>query len=438
MKNIITNLILYLIFAIVIWGCSGEKRRSDGKIEIVFWHSFVSSTVPALIELIKDFEKEYPDIIIRAQYVPTGDALIQKLVTSVLSNTAPDISWIHSNYLQNLVQAEAIYPMEKFIKGPNGFTEEELKDIYPSLIQAASWKGTLYSIPMEATNLGLLYNKDLFRKAGLNPDHPPQTWDELYEYSKKLTIDNNGDGKFEQVGLFIPIFPASGPLSDWMVWQWMPFLWQAGGDIINEQQTEVLFNSEAGVKALTFWKKIYDALKLRNFTPDYEAAFPSKQLAMAFDGPWNIPRWKERRIDWAIAGLPAGPVKRATNVGGEYLAIFKQSKHPDEAWKFVKWLTKPHVQARWSMKSGYLPIRHAVLNVPEYQEYLKNNPGLKAYVEQMEFGQSPSPVDYHSLEISRLMAEAIEKATVGGVDVKTALDEAATKANKLLKLETSK
>jgi multiple sugar transport system substrate-binding protein len=415
------------------FACGGKDGGSDGKTTVVFWHSFVASTVPALNELIATFESQHPDIKINAQYVPTGDALIQKLITSVQSHTAPDISWIHSNYLQNLVQADAVYPMTEFVNGSDGLPKEDIDDIYPALLQAASWRGTLYSIPMEATNLGLLYNRDLFRAAGLDPDHPPTTWDELYDYAKRLTVDKNKDGKVDQTGLFIPVFPASGPYGDWMVWQWMPFLWQAGGEVITEDQTHVLFNDDAGVAALTLWKRIYDALNLRSFTPDYEAAFPSQQLVMAFDGPWNLPRWKDRKLDWAIAPLPAGPAKRATIVGGEYISIFKQSKNPAAAWTFVKWLTRPEVQAMWSMKSGYLPIRRAALAVPEYRAFLDKNRGLKAYVEQMEFGQSPRPIDYNSLLISRAMAEAIEKATLGGISPKEALDEAAVKSNALLK-----
>lgn len=426
-----TGIILLGSLLFMAAGC-GKSTKDSGKTEIVFWHSMVSSTVPALAELIEQFEREHPTISIKAQYIPTGDALIQKLITAVQSKTAPDISWIHSNYLSNLVQADAIHPMAEFIEGPNGIPAEDVQDIYPSLLKAASWRETLYSMPMEATNLGLLYNKDLFRKAGLDPDRPPQTWDELYEYARRMTVDADGDGKYEQAGLFVPVFPASGSYGDWMVWQWMPFLWQAGGEIINESQTQVLFNSAAGVQALSFWKKIYDDLKLKSFTTDYEAAFPSGHLAMAFDGPWNLPRWRGRNLDWAIAPLPAGPTKRATNVGGEYIAIFKQSKHPDEAWTFIKWLIRPEIQAMWSMKSGYLPIRHGVLKIKEYTDYLEANPGLKAYVEQMDFGQSPPSIDYYSLEISRAMAEAIERGTLGNVDAKKALDQAAEKANTLL------
>ncbi len=433
----ITPLVGVILINCLFLDCGQKKEQVEGKTTITFWHSFVSSTVPALNELLKKFEQEHPTITIKAQYVPTGDALIQKLITSIQSQTAPDVSWIHADYLQHLVQAHAIYRMEDFIRGPNGLSEEDLRDFFPALLQAASWRDTLYSIPMEATNLGLLYNRALFRNAGLDPDRPPQNWDELREYARKLTFDKNGDGKLDQVGLGIPVFPASGPLGNWMVWQWLPFLWQAGGYNINHEQTEMIFNSEAGVQALTLWKDIYQELNLISFTPDFDAAFPSQQLAMMLDGPWNLPRYQQfQQLDWAIAPLPAGPAKRATIVGGEYLAIFKQSEHPQEAWTFVKWILKPETQALWSMRSGYLPVRHAVTKIKAYQDFLQAHPGLRVYVEQLDYAQSPRPVDYHGLEITRYMAEAIEKATKGKIDAKTALDEAAAKSNQLLQQAT--
>jgi len=288
---------------------------------------------------------------------------------------------------------------------------------------------------MEATNLALLYNKDMFKAAGLDPEKPPRNWDELYTYSKKLTIDKDGDGRIDQTGMFIPVYPAAGPLGSWMVWQWEPFLWQAGGDVIDSAQTKVLYNSPEGVRALEYWQKIFRELKLNTFTSDADAAFASGRLALLMDGPWNLPRFKNllKNLNWAFAPLPAGPVKQATVVGGEYLAIFKQSKNPDAAWKFLKWLIKPDVQAFWAMKSGYLPIRHAVLNVPEFQQYLKENPNFAVFVHQMEFGNAQKPIDHGGLEITRNMAEAIEKATIGNIDAKRALDEAAEKSNKILK-----
>lgn len=421
------------ILLMVAAGCGKKAEEQSSVVTLTFWHSTVSSTVPALNELVEKFHREYPGIEVKPQYVPTGDALIQKLITSVQSHTAPDLSWIHANFLQDIIEADAIYRIDEFQNTADSLSRADIEDIYPALMQEAKWRGTLYSMPMEATGVALLCNRELFRAAGIDPDRPPATWQELRDYARKLTLDRNGDGKFEQVGFFVPIFPASGPLGDWMVWQFYPFLFQAGGDVITRDQTRVLYNSDAGVQALTLWKNIYSDLNLGTFTIDYEVAFASKQLAMALDGPWNLPRWRQiKGLDWSIAPLPAGPAKRATIVGGEYLAIFRQSQHPKEAWTFVKWMIRPDVQAFWSMKSGYLPIRKAVTEIKEYQEFLGQNPALRAYVDQLQVSQAPSPVDFHGLRISRHLAEAIEKATLGKADPRTVLDEAAEKSNILL------
>lgn len=437
LRKIIILLLLFN-FLILNYNCNGKRSKQqesgEDKVTITFWHSFVSSTIPALNELIKTFEEEHPNINIEAQYVPSGDPLIQKLITSIQSNTAPDISWIHSHFLADLVDANAIYNMEKFINGKNGLTKEAFNDIYKPLIQYASLRGTLYSIPMEATNLAFLYNKKMFKERGLDKEQAPRNWEQLRQYADLLTLDKNNDGKNDQMGLFLPVYPASGPLSGWMVWQWFPFLWQAGGHIVSEDQSHVLYNDSAGVKALTLWKEIYNNLNLDKFTSDYDVAFASERLAMAMDGPWNLPRFNRilKNLEWRFAPLPAGPEKQATIVGGEYLVIFKQSDYPEEAWTFIKWIIQPEIQAKWAMESGYLPIRESANDVPEFKEYLKDHPNFKVFVDQMEVAQVQRPIDYHGLQITRHIAQAIEEATLGGQQPKVALDRAAEKSNKLL------
>jgi multiple sugar transport system substrate-binding protein len=153
MKRKIMPLVGVGVFVVLILSCGQKKDQAEGKVTITFWHSFVSSTVPALNELIKSFEAEHPDLALKAQYIPTGDALIQKLITAIQSKTAPDLSWIHADFLEDLVEADAIYKMEDFIRGADSLSTADLQDIYPALLQAAAWKGTLYSLPMEATNL---------------------------------------------------------------------------------------------------------------------------------------------------------------------------------------------------------------------------------------------------------------------------------------------
>jgi multiple sugar transport system substrate-binding protein len=432
MRKSFSVISLFLI-AIFIFSC-GKSKSNNGEIELVFWHSFVPATQAALKELISKFESENPGIKIKAQYVPTGDALVQKLIASIQSKTTPDIAWIHSDFLDKLVEGDAIFEMNRFINGSNGLSENEMNDFFPELIKSAKLKNNLYALPMEATTLALLYNKTLFKEAGLNTNHPPQNWAELFDYSKKLTIDKNNDGKIDQYGFYIPVFPASGQLSVWMVLQWEPFVWQAGGSLINESQTKVLFNSEAGVQALSLWKNIFEMMDFGKFTLSHDMAFSSGTLAMVMDGPWNLPLYRKiKNFEWGITSLPEGPKSRVTYLAGEHLAIFKQSKYPDVAWKFLKWFTQPENQALFSMKSGYLPVRKSTLELPDYKKFLESDLYMKSFVEQISIGRARSAIDKHKVEINQLIAEAVENAILGNKNPKKVLDEEAIKANQLLK-----
>jgi ABC-type glycerol-3-phosphate transport system substrate-binding protein len=324
--------------------------------------------------------------------------------------------------------------MDHFISGLDGLTHEEMNDIFPQSLRNAEWKNKLYAMPMEATTLALIYNKNLFREAGLDPEKPPQNWDELFNYAVKLTKDKNGDGIIDQYGFYIPAFPASGPLSIWVVLQWTPFLWQAGGEEVTLDQSEVLFNSDAGVQALTLWKKIFDAEKFQNFTLTHDMGFASGSIAMIMDGPWDLPEFRQiKNFEWGVASLPAGPVKKATYMAGESMGIFKQSKNPNEAWKFIKWILQPENQALFSIESGYLPVRKSTLELENYKEFLEKDHGMKAFVEQISISQARALVDYHRVEINQNIAEAVEKVLIGNSDIKKALDEAAYKSNRLLK-----
>jgi ABC-type glycerol-3-phosphate transport system substrate-binding protein len=421
-----------LVLALLLSGCGGDQR--DDVVTLRFWHSFVSSTRPALDALIEQFEQEHPDIRIQAQYVPTGDGLVRKLVSSIQSGTAPDLSWVHADFLGNLVQSDAIYPMSTFLDGEDGLTDDELADFFPATLQAARWRDTLYALPMEATLLALIYNKDHFREAGIDPDRPPATWADLREYSRRLTKDTDGNGRIDRFGFYVPVFPASGPLSVWMVLQWSPYIWGAGGALIDHEQTRVLYDSEAGVRALTFWKDLFLDMDSPALSMTHDAHFTAGHVSIIMDGPWDLPRFRElEHIDWGIAPLPAGPDEQVTYLAGEHLAIFRQTEHADEAWTFVKWVTQPEVQAFFSKESGYLPVRQSALDLPSYQEHLEDDWALRAFVDQMSLGRARRPIDLHQVEINRHIAEAIESALIGGEEPAAALRASAAKSNALLR-----
>ncbi len=415
-------------------GCGGGGReRGSGTVTLTFWHSFVPSTQPTLERLIAQFEEEHPGVHVEAQYVPTGDGLVQKLLAAVQTETAPDVSWVHGDFLGSLAGAGALYPMHHFLDGPDGLAAEDLADVFPALRQAASWRDTLYAMPMEATLLALIYNRDRLEAAGIR--QPPATWDELRAATATLTRDENGDGRLDHYGFYVPVFPASGPLNVWMVLQWTPFLWQAGGQVLDSTQTHALYASDAGVQALTLWRDLYQGMGTPHYSFGHDGCFVAQACAMIMDGPWDLPRFREVDFNWGIAPLPAGPAGQATYLDGEHLAIFRQTEHPAEAWTFVKWMLQAETQSTFSMESGYLPVRQSVLSRPEYQAHLTTDPGLAAFVAQIPLGRAREPIDDHSVDINRHIAQAIEHTLIGHGDPRASLQESAARSDAVLQGE---
>ncbi|MCF7808325.1 MAG: ABC transporter substrate-binding protein [Candidatus Marinimicrobia bacterium] len=427
--------LIILIIALLLISC-GKQPSEDSKTQIRFWHSFVAATHPALRELISQYEAENPGIEIVEQYVPTGDALIQKLATAIRSNTAPDISWIHADFLDKLVQASAIYPMEHFFQQDSIQMESIISDIWPELLKTAIWQDTLFALPMEATTLGLVYNKDHFRRVGLDPDRPPQNWEELGQFVDRLCTDTNGDGVLERRGFYVPVFPASGPLSIWMVLQWSPFLWSAGGHFLQADNFE--FHHESGVKVLSLWQDLFVSQDMIRFSLGHDSGFLSEQVSMIMDGPWDLPLLRENsKFEWGVAPLPAGPSGQFTYMAGEHLVIFRQSKHPTESFKFVKWILDPKVQASFSMKSGYLPVRQATLELEEYKRFLEEDAAMRAFVDLLQYARGREALGSKQVEINQLIAEAIERACMGADTPEAALSKAARGAQELLDAKVS-
>ncbi|MCF7885904.1 MAG: ABC transporter substrate-binding protein [Candidatus Marinimicrobia bacterium] len=401
-------------------------------VEIRFWHSFVASTYSALKTTVNEFEKENYDIHINEQYVPTGDALVQKLITAAQSNTLPDIAWVHADFVDKLVKMDAVHDLDSFIEKDSSFSEDILKDILTGLLSPVTFEEKIFGLPMDATTLALVYNRDLFQKAGLSTRRAPANWEELEYYVKRLTKDKDQDGNLDQYGLYIPVFSASGPYNIWMVLQWTPFLWQAGGELMNSSRTEALYNSQAGIDALQFWKDLYEMQEFQSFSLAHDMGFYAQSVAMILDGPWNLPRYRSiTDFEWEVAPLPAGQAGNMTYLSGEYLVIFKQTKYSEEAWQFIKWFLRTDIQARFAMRSGYLPTRESVLQDRKYNSYLDTHPKYKAFVQQSYNARTRLLPAENRVEFNQNLAEAIEKSIKGGILPKIALDEAAKKTNLL-------
>ncbi|MFN8420539.1 MAG: ABC transporter substrate-binding protein [Anaerolineae bacterium] len=287
----------------------------------------------------------------------------------------------------------------------------DLSDFYASQLGVVRYDDTYYGLPVSTNNLELFYNKDLFTAAGLDPDKPPTTWDELESMAKQCAKPEEGIG-----GMELYTEPGEG-----LTWQYQVYLWQAGGSFLSDDLKSAAFNSEAGAKALQFW---VDMLQNGAAPQSPWGLFGQGKGCMVMDGSWMVGIWaKDAAFQWGTALMPIPTDgKAATNMGGEHLILFQSdAERQQAAWNFVNWLTSTDVQVKWDQRDWLHADPRSCRHQAAFTEWLdKTEPRLKAFVESQKYAINRPPVANYA-EISDAFSRELEKALLGEVDGKPRL-----------------
>ncbi|MBI1763284.1 MAG: ABC transporter substrate-binding protein [Acidobacteria bacterium] len=396
--------------------CSLNTAKHNKTI-VTFWHGMESGVNNQVLQAKLDlFNAQHPGIFIDAQVYGAADQLGPKLDAAVAGKTPPDLLWWSPAFFPKYAAAGALRNLDELIAQDAAF---DRADVYDYLWELGSFDNKLYVTPFSANNLGIYYNKQMLSEAGIA--QPPQTWDEFKTTARKLT--RNGVYGFQ-----IPI-----GTSEWTVWTWQCYLWQAGGELLTPDKKQAAFNSAAGVAALDFWKSLYDE-KLANFS-ETDAGYKTDnilagRIAMTINGPWNYADLKTQPHIGVFA-LPRQQ-RAATNIGGESLFLFKTNAQRERAaWEFMKFVMSADFQVDWAMATGYLPVSKSAANSAPYQAFLQANPFIKAYNDQMPVGRTrPSIPQYPALSLT--LGKYLEAALYGKLSAQEALDKAATEVNAIL------
>lgn len=394
------------------------------KVKLQYWHFLGGDIGKQHQALIDEFNKSNPDMEVSAIYSGTAWTMRDKLLTAVAGGVPPDVSLIDQFWAAQFAATGSIVKMQDFVTGPDGIDRQ---DVHPIAWATATVGTEIWTMPYAMSNIVLYYNKDAFVAANLDPNKPPTTWAELVTYAKALTRDVNGDGNIDEWGLTFPLRADEGT-----VYYWIAYLWQAGGEFYNKDFTETMFNSDEGVEALQYWIDLVHKHKVVPLAPPTEG-FKTGRVAMQFASSAQLSNLqKQVKFQLGLAPMPSGK-KKVTGVGGSNLAIFKTTPEKQTAaWKFVKWMSSPEVNLKWSTSTGYVPLRLSVLRSQAYKEFLKANPLVAAFVEQMDVAKPrPNVVSY--ADVSRVLGLAVERAVLSKEDPRKVLEQAAAEANDIIK-----
>lgn len=407
------KLALVLVAAVLVAAGCGGDRAGQG-VTLTVWETYNTEERALFLSLVAEFEAANPGVKIQPVSIPF-DGLEPKILTSLATNTAPDIARVDVGFLPKVAVRGALAALDEY--GIGAVTG----DLYPVALSSCVVGGKTYGLPDQTNGLCLFYNKEMFAKAGLDPEKPPQTWEEFIASAKRLTD--------REAGVF-----GFGMRNS--LWWSLPFIYSFGGDIL-DAAGKCALASEAAIAGFQFKVDLYSrhsveggAWRAGGIRDDM--GFQSRKYAMVFNGPWAVTGLDQGGIDFGVTLVPSGPSGHATNVGGNNLVVFTTSKHPREAARFMMFLVSPEAQARWANDLGQIPVNVRADALVDFTEH----PYLKTFMEQMKHAR-PRPQTGSYPEIENAVNPEMQAALDGKKSVKAAMESAAALVDAILAEEAA-
>ncbi len=390
------------------------------EISFMWW----SEDSPEMDQLVEEFEKENPGITVKYEVVPFEE-VHDKLVTQIAGGMSPDVVFLDSPWVVDFAARGALTDLTTYIESSNVVKPSEYTK---ALMDAGKYEGKVYGVPYDSEIMGLFYRKDLFEEVGLNPDNPPATWDEFLNAAKALTRDTDNDGRIDRYGFLL--------LGENPYW-FYPWVWQAGAELTNEAGTVPLMHSKEGIEALKFFTDLHLVHKvahpefITSNSWDGRLAFENGQVAMMTAGAWliNVLREEIPSLEgkWSTAPLPSYR-EAATTIAGDLLAIPKGTKHVDEAWKFIEFLSRPDNLLFWNKNATMIP---PLVPLAENPENFVDTPLLKGFAEGVGAAHQGTAHPKWG-EVQDVFGYELQKVLYGEQTAEEAMNTVAKKAAEIL------
>ncbi len=405
------------------------------KTTITLWHAMSGANLTALESIVKAFNETHPDIEVQAVFTGSYAETLTKAITAYRNNTHPHIVQVYEVGLQTMLDSGAIVPVYEIAEP--GF---DWGDIVVPIMNYYSVDGKLYSMPFNSSTAILYYNKDIFEKAGLDPNKPPSTFDEVFEYGKKIVESGAAQG---------------GIAFGWPAWVFEQMhaihaqFYANNNNGRSGRATEVLFNKEFGVKVFSEWIKWAQNKVLLYGGREYNAnnAFLSGQVAMLIQSTSSVGSITSKatfRVGTTFLPRMPGYPKGNSVIGGATLWVMKGKTQEEykAVWEFLKFVARPDVSAKWHKDTGYFPTSNTTLKLLLDEGWFAKQPNhLTAFLQILSGINRPESQGVrlgNFVAIRDVVDSAVEKAVqYKGKDIektaKAILDEAAKQCNQILK-----
>ncbi len=430
-KKVMSVLLAGTMAAMTLAGCGGgagsgsgkaaeAETAADGSMELTIWvHETDSSDEGKHYgKLVEQFNETYAGKYHAnlSQIARSGDAggYDDKINAAISNGGLPDVYTVDGVTVAQYADAGAIIPIDSY------FTEEELADFNPSIIQQGTYDGKLYTLGAMDSSVGIFYNKDMFEAAGITPATKEEPWtlEELTQAAQKLTTED-----------CFGITMSLDAKDETMIYFFLPLIQSQGSNILSDDGllTDGYLNGQAAVNVLTWIKDMADQ-GYASATPA-ENSFELGQAAMALTGAWeptNLAKFGD--INWGLMPMPKydDSSKAVSACGSWTFAISGQcaEEKREGAAELVRFMTSTEAAKGMFEANAMPPSRQSAFSQIE----AFNQEPLDVFQYQLTNTAQARPVSVNYAVASNQFATAIQNVLTG-MDVKEALDQAVEQYN---------
>jgi len=411
--------------------CAAPAWSQSKPVELEFYYPVaVGGPITKIVDgMVDEFEKSHPDIKIKSIYAGSYQDSVAKALTAYKGGSAPQLAVLLSTDMFTLIDEGAIVPFDPLIK-----TDEDRKwhdGFYKAFMANSQTGGKTWGIPFQRSTIVMYYNKDLFKEAGLNPDAPPSTWDELVADAKKLTKADSA-GQTTQWGLEIP---SGGSFAYWL---FQALTTPNDAILMNQDGNEVYLDKPAVIEAVQFWHDLaYKHKVMPAGTIDWGTTpkdFLVGKTAMMWTTTGNLTNVrKNAKFDFGVAPMPKAKRGGSPTGGGNFYLF--ESATPEQrqaAFEFVKWMTSPENAAAWSIATGYVAVSPAAWETDKMKAYVKEVPQATVARDQLEVSVAEFST-HDNQRVTKLLNDNLQSVLTNAKTPEQAMKDAQSQADRILR-----
>ncbi|WP_460750671.1 ABC transporter substrate-binding protein [Nocardiopsis oceani] len=400
--------------------CGGDG--DSGAVEIDFYYPIaVGGPLESVIDgYIEQFEDENPDVEVTPVYSGDYEQTLASVQSATQAGNPPALTVLGANNLVTLDDLELMTPIGEIVDDEEWLGSFEEGFMTDSTLD----DGTVASIPFQRSTVVMYWNKELFEEAGLDPEAPPESWDDMVESGEQVM-----DGAGAQWGVQIPS-------TTWGVWMLEAMVIQNGTMLWDpDSGTEVSYDDPATITALGNWQDLQEEGLEPSGTVDWGTLpddFADGGTGIIWTTTGQLTNIRENAdFDFGVAPLPAQEQPGSPTGGGNlYVMNGVSDEEQEAAVELTRFLSSPEIQADWTVESGYVAPLEEAWETEPLASYVEDFPEAMVAVEQLDDAKPEFGV-YNRQEAFDVMGNSIEEV-MGGADVESTLEEAQEQADDLL------